>query len=65
MRLAEGITRLIDRFYIRPVAAILPRQVFRYAACGGFTYLIFDPVCYALLYNFLVGYRFFDLGFVV
>ena len=65
MRLAEGITRLIDRFYFRPVAAILPRQVFRYAACGGFTYLIFDPVCYALLYNFLVGYRFFDLGFVV
>lgn len=65
MRLAESITRLIDRFYIRPVAAILPRQVFRYAACGGFTYLLFDPVCYSLLYNFLVGYRFFDLGFVV
>ena len=65
MRLAEGITRLIDRLYIRPVAAILPRQVFRYAACGGFTYLVFDPVCYSLLYNFLVGYRFFDLGFVV
>ncbi len=65
MRLAESIIRLIDRFYIRPVAALLPRQVFRYAACGAFTYLIFDPVCYALLYNFLVGYRFFDLGIVV
>ena len=65
MRLAEWITRLIDRFYLRPVAAVLPRQVFRYAACGGFTYLVFDPVCYSLLYNFLVEYRYFDLGFVV
>lgn len=65
MRLSELIIRGIDRLYIRPVAAILPRQLFRYAACGGFTYLLFDPLCYALLYNFLVGYRYFDLGFVV
>ncbi|WP_273370653.1 GtrA family protein [Alistipes megaguti] len=65
MRLSEWIIRGIDRFYIRPVAAILPRQVFHYAVCGGFTYLVFDPVCYSLLYNFLVGYRYFDLGFVV
>lgn len=65
MSLSELIIRGIDCLYIRPVAAILPRQVFRYAACGGFTYLFFDPLCYSLLYNFLVEYRYFDLGFVV
>lgn len=65
MRLPELIIRGIDRLYLPFVAAILPRQVFRYAVCGGFTYLVFDPVCYSILYNFLVGYRYFDLGFVV
>ena len=34
MALAELIIRAIDWFYIRPVAAVLPRQVFRYAVCG-------------------------------
>ena len=32
MALAELIIRVIDWFYIRPVAAVLPRQVFRYVA---------------------------------
>ena len=35
MALAELIIRAIDWFYIRPVAAVLPRQVFRYVVCGG------------------------------
>ena len=35
MALAELIIRVIDWFYIRPVAAVLPRQVFRYVVCGG------------------------------
>lgn len=65
MRPAELIGRIIDRFYLRPVAACVPRQVFRYAVCGGITYLVFDPVCYFLVYNFVVAHRFFDLGFVV
>ena len=46
MALAELIIRVIDWFYIRPVAAVLPRQVFRYVVCGGVTYILFDPVCY-------------------
>jgi len=65
MRLAELITRTIDLFYIRPVAAILPVQVFRYAACGALTYLVLDPVLYFVIYNYVVAHRFFDLGFVV
>ena len=43
MALAELIIRAIDWFYIRPVAAVLPRQVFRYVVCGGVTYILFDP----------------------
>ena len=35
MRLSELIIRLIDWFYRKPVAAILPRQTFRYIVCGG------------------------------
>lgn len=65
MRLAEAITRLIDWFYIRPVASVLPRQTFRYAVCGGMTYLVLDPLYYFLVYNYVVAYRFFDLGVVV
>lgn len=65
MRLAEGITRALDRLYVGPVAALMPRELFRYAACGGVTYLVLDPVLYALVYNFVVGHRYFDLGWVV
>ena len=65
MALAELIIRVIDWFYIRPVAAVLPRQVFRYVVCGGVTYILFDPVCYFLFYNFIVAHRYVDLGFVV
>ena len=35
MRLSELIIRFIDWFYRRPVSAVLPRQTFRYAVCGG------------------------------
>ena len=40
-------------------------QVFRYVVCGGVTYILFDPVCYFLFYNFIVAHRYVDLGFVV
>ncbi len=65
MRISELIIRAIDWFYIKPVRALLPRQVFRYAVCGGVTYMLFDPLCYFLFYNFIVAHRYFDLGIVV
>ena len=63
MSLARIITRGIDLFYIRPVAAVLSRQTFRYAACGGLNFFVLDPLYYFLIYNFLVARRFIDLGF--
>ncbi|MDE6374302.1 MAG: GtrA family protein [Alistipes sp.] len=64
MRLAEAVTRTVDRFYFSSVAAFVPRQTFRYAVCGGFTYGFFDPACYSFFYNCVVAHRFVSLGFV-
>ena len=54
MRISELIIRLIDWFYRKPVAAILPRQTFRYIVCGGAN-VVFSWVCYFLVYNFEIG----------
>ena len=35
MNLSSWIIRVIDLFYFPPVSSILPRQVLRYAVCGG------------------------------
>lgn len=62
---SERIVRLLDRLHRCTPARIMPLSVFRYAACGGATYLLFDPLCYSLIYNVVVAHRYFDLGFVV
>ena len=64
MQLAKGIIQAIDCFYRPPVTAILPLQTFRYACCGGLNMLL-DALWYAVIYNFIVAHRFFDLGVVV
>ena len=64
MRISELIIRFIDWFYRKPVAAILPRQTFRYIGCGGAN-VVFSWVCYFLVYNFVLDKEQLDLGFVV
>lgn len=64
MRISELIIRLIDWFYRKPVAAILPQQTFRYIVCGGAN-VVFSWVCYFLVYNFVLDKEQLDLGFVV
>ena len=54
-RLAEGITKIIDFFYV-PFRKIMPEQVFRYAACGGGN-MVLDWVLYFLIYNFVIGHE--------
>ena len=63
MRLSELIIRFIDWFYRRPVSALLPRQTFRYAVCGGAN-VVFGWGCYFLLYNFVLDKELLDLGFI-
>lgn len=64
MKLPEAILRLIDRFYIGPVAALLPLQTYRYACCGALN-MGLDALWYAVIYNFIVARRNVDLGVVV
>ena len=54
-RLAEGITKIIDFFYV-PFRKIMPEQMFRYAACGGGN-MVLDWVLYFLIYNFVIGHE--------
>lgn len=65
MPLFGSIIRLVDWFYIRPVESLVSRQTFRYAVCSGVNFLVLNPFFYFLIYNYLVAYRFFDLGVVV
>lgn len=64
MRLSELIIKVVDLFYLRPVAAIVPLQTYRYAVCGGMN-MVLDAVWYFVIYHFIVAERFFDLGVVV
>lgn len=57
------ITRTIDFFYIPAIARLVPRQMFRYAACGGAN-LVLDLFLYAVLYNFVLKKQVLELGFV-
>lgn len=61
--LAERLTRLIDIFYLKPLRAIMPLQTFRYAVCGGVN-LVINWVVYALLYDVVLRFDYFDLGVV-
>lgn len=64
MNLSSWIIRVIDLFYFPPVSSILPRQVFRYAVCGGAN-VLFGWGCYFLIYNYLIDKQLLDLGLVV
>ena len=63
MKLAEQITRIIDFFYIKPITRLMPRDTFRYAACGGGN-LVLNWVLYFLVFHFLVRQQLVDLGFI-
>lgn len=64
MRVAQAIGSFIDLFYIKPLSRIFPREVFRYAACGGAN-MVLDLLWYFIIYHFIVAERFVDLGVVV
>ena len=64
MRLATFIQRAIDLFYIKPFSLIMPRQTFRYAACGGGN-LVLNWVLYFVVFHYVLCKRNIDLGFYV
>ena len=64
MSLAQFITRVIDALYVKPVAAIVPQQLWRYGVCGV-TNMTLDALWYFVIYHFVICKRFIDVGFVV
>ena len=64
MTLQSLITKVIDLFYIPVVERFVPRQIFRYGACGAIN-MTLDAIWYFVIYHFVVAKQFVDLGFVV
>ncbi|MFI3265883.1 MAG: GtrA family protein [Rikenellaceae bacterium] len=62
-RLEKSITWCIDLFYLPFIERLIPRQIFRYMACGGGN-LCIDLVLYAIMYNFVLKKQVLELGFV-
>lgn len=63
--MARWIVWLIDLFYLPPLRRYIPAHTFRYLACGVGNYFVLDTVLYFVLYNYVVGHRYFDIGVVV
>lgn len=64
MKLSDRITRLVDFFYIKPIRQFIPKETFRYAFCGGVN-LVLGWIIYSLLFHYVVGGLWIDLGFTV
>lgn len=58
------LTKIIDWFYLPFIRKFIPKDMFRYAACGGGN-LLFDWVLFFLLYHFVFDKMNWDLGWVV
>ena len=54
-KLPQIITKIID-FVYSPIQKYVPREIFRYAACGGVN-MVLDWVLYFLTYNFIIGHE--------
>ncbi len=61
---ATVIARGIDLLYFAPISKFLPSHTFRYLVCGVGNYIFLDTLLYFLLYNFVVGHKFYDLGVI-
>lgn len=61
-KLAIHITKIIDFFY-PPFKKIIPRQIFRYLACGGGN-MFLDWVLYFLVYNYVLKHQMLHIGFI-
>ena len=53
-KIAQIITKIID-FVYSPFQKYVPKELFRYAACGGGN-MVLDWILYFLTYNFIIGH---------
>lgn len=59
-KIAQFITKIVDFFY-QPFQKMLPKQVFRYGACGGGN-MVLDWILYFIIYNFVIGHDLIYIG---
>lgn len=64
MRIATLISQLIDLFYLPILQRFIPKQTFRYAACGAGNMLL-DLVLYFLVFHLALHDNNLNLGLVV
>lgn len=64
MTFTQRITALVDLFYAPPIHRLMPRQTYRYLACGAINFAV-TTVFYWVAFNFIFAKQNFDLGFVV
>ena len=64
MTFTQRLSTVIDRFYLKPFRALMPKQTFRYLACGGINFAI-TSIVYWVSFNIIFAKQNFDLGFVV
>ena len=62
-KIAKIITKIID-FVYSPFQNYIPRELFRYAACGGGN-MVLDWVLYFITYNFIIGHDIVNLQFTI
>ncbi len=63
MLLARLLGRTIDLCYVRAAAGWVSLTVFRYGVCGALN-MALDTLLYYVLYHYVIGGRFIDLGVV-
>ena len=54
-KIAQIITKIID-FVYSPFQNYIPRELFRYAACGSGN-MVLDWILYFITYNFIIGHN--------
>ncbi len=64
MAINKKLTAIIDRLYVKPVRALMPKQTYRYLACGAVNFVL-TSIFYWVAFNFIFAKRNLDLGFVV
>lgn len=60
----QRLTAFIDRFYVKPFRTMMPKQTFRYLACGGINAVI-TTICFWSVFNLVLGQRHLHFGPVV
>jgi len=53
-KIAQFITKIVDFFY-PPFQKFIPKEIFRYGACGGGN-MVLDWILYFIIYNFIIGH---------